>query len=155
MFDACDAALIIGDPALYLDAEAHGVQKVDLGQEWTAMTGLPFVWAFWAGRPSVVDTDAVAALTIARDQGVAASDSIADDYCGPERAPLGRRYLRENIYYHLREREESGLRRYYELAAKHGLIDAPREVQTYSTTATVSEQEIKRPGAHEVFQDPY
>ena len=59
MFAACDAALIIGDPALYWIAEAHGVQKIDLGAEWTAMTGLPFVWAFWAGRPGVLDSAGV------------------------------------------------------------------------------------------------
>lgn len=147
MFRECDAALIIGDPALYLDPAAHGVRKVDLGAEWTAMTGLPFVWAFWAGRPDVLDARHVEALTGARDHGVAASDEIAAGYCGPGRADLGRRYLRENIYYRLGEREEAGLRRYYELAAKHGLIDTAREVRAYSTTATrrfTQDQEIKR-----------
>jgi chorismate dehydratase len=123
MFRDCDAALIIGDAALYLDPAEHGVEKIDLGAEWTTLTGLPFVWAFWAGRPGVVSPDAVDALTEARDRGVAASDEIADAYCGAERAALGRRYLRENIYYHHGEREEAGLRRYYELAAKHGLIN--------------------------------
>jgi hypothetical protein len=33
----------------------------------------------------------------------------------------------------LQEREEAGLRRYYELAAKHSLIERAREVETYST----------------------
>ena len=147
MFRECDAALIIGDPALYLDPAAHGVHKVDLGAEWTAMTGLPFVWAFWAGRPDVLGGTHVQALTEARDRGVAASDAIAADYCGPARADLGRRYLRDNISYQLGEREAAGLRRYYELAAKQGLIDAAREVHTYSATATrhvTEDQETKR-----------
>ena len=126
-----DAALIIGDPALYLDADAAGVLKVDLGAEWTSMTGLPFVWAFWAGRPDVLRAEHVAALVDARDAGVEASDAIADDYCGPARAAQGRAYLRENIRYGLGEREEAGLRRYYELAAKHELIDRPRETRFY------------------------
>ena len=147
MFRECDAALIIGDPALYLDPESHNVQKIDLGSEWTAMTGLPFVWAFWAGRPDVLETRHVAALTEARDRGVAASDEIAADYCGPERAELGQRYLRDNIYYRMGEREEAGLRRYYDLAAKHRLIDTVRELTTYSTTATrrlTEDHEIRR-----------
>ncbi len=114
MFRECDAALIIGDPALYLDPAAHGVVKIDLGTEWTAMTGLPFVWAFWAGRPGVLSPEALTELTHARDRGVAASDEIADAYCGTERAALGRAYLKDNIYYQLREREEAGLRRYYD-----------------------------------------
>ena len=131
MFQECDAALIIGDPALYLDPTEYGVEKIDLGREWTAMTGLPFVWAFWAGRPDALPAEAVEALAEARDRGVDASDRIAAEYCGPERAELGQAYLRENIYYHLHEREEAGLRRYYELAAKHGLIERAREVTTY------------------------
>ena len=40
--------LVIGDPALYFDGDAP---RLDLGEEWTGVTGLPFVFAFWAGRP--------------------------------------------------------------------------------------------------------
>src|SRR6478609_8667872 len=53
MLERCDAALLSGDPALFLDHAAAGLRKVDLGDEWTSMTGLPFVWAFWAGRSGV------------------------------------------------------------------------------------------------------
>jgi chorismate dehydratase len=126
MLAACDAALIIGDPALYLAPRENGVEKIDLGEAWTDMTGLPFVWAFWAGRPGIVSPEAVRALTEARDAGVAASDEVAAAYCGPGRAALGQVYLRENIQYGLGDSEIAGLRRYYELAARHGLIDAPR-----------------------------
>jgi chorismate dehydratase len=123
MLRECDAALIIGDPALYFESPAADVTKIDLGEEWTALTGLPFVWAFWAGRPHVVSPDVVAALTDARNAGVAASDQIADEYCGPSRAALGRAYLKDNIQYVLGSREEAGLRRFYELSEQHGLID--------------------------------
>ena len=58
---------------------------------------------------------------------MAASDEVAADYCGPERAALGQAYLRENIQYVLGDREIAGVRRYYELAARHGLIEPPRE----------------------------
>ena len=119
----CDAALIIGDPALFLDHEARGLLKIDLGWEWTAMTGLPFVWAFWAGRGMALTPEQVGALAAARDGGVAHADQLATAYCGPHRAELGRRYLRENIKYLLGEREEAGLRKYYELAEKHGLVE--------------------------------
>jgi chorismate dehydratase len=121
-----DAALIIGDPALFLDHEAAGLHKVDLGQEWTSMTGLPFVWAFWAGRPGVLSPDAVKTLARARDAGVAASDAVAAAYCGPERAARGQAYLRENIQYTVGEREVAGLQKYYELAEKHGLVEQAR-----------------------------
>jgi chorismate dehydratase len=131
MVERCDAALVIGDPALYLDHEAANLDKIDLGEQWTTLTGLPFVWAFWAGRPGALSAAAVAALTAARDAGVAASDEIADAYCGPARAALGRAYLRDNIRYTLDERAVAGLRKYYELAAKHGVIEHVRPIEFY------------------------
>jgi len=128
MLERCDAALIIGDPALFLDPGAQEVRKIDLGQEWTAMTGLPFVWAFWAGRPGAVSRERLDELLDARNAGVSSSDRIADDYCGPERSALCRRYLRENIKYVLGEREQAGLRRFYELARAHDLVEAMRPI---------------------------
>lgn len=133
MLRDCDAALLIGDPALFLDHEALGAAKIDLGEAWTSLTGLPFVWAFWAGRPGVVSPAAVAALRGARDRGVQASDDLAAAYCGPERAARGQAYLRDNIQYGFGEREEAGLRKYYELAARHGVVDATRAPSYYSS----------------------
>jgi len=117
---------LIGDPAFDADHEALGLEKIDLGEAWTALTGLPFVWAFWAGRPGGVDAGAVAALQAARDAGVAASDAIADAYCGPARAALGRAYLRENMKYGLGADERAGLERFFEWAAEAGALRRAR-----------------------------
>jgi chorismate dehydratase len=127
MIAQCEAALVIGDPALYLEHERLGLSKIDLGEQWTNLTGLPFVWAFWAGRAGAVSQAAVDALTEARDAGIAASDAIATAYAGPARAALNRAYLRDNIRYVLDDRAEAGLRRYYELAATHDVIENRRE----------------------------
>ncbi|MCA1562731.1 MAG: menaquinone biosynthesis protein [Acidobacteria bacterium] len=123
MLARCDAALIIGDPALFFDHAAAGVLKVDLGEQWTAMTGLPFVWAFWAGRRRALTAEAIDALTEARDAGVRQSDALAAAFCGPARAARAQAYLRDNIRYTLGPREEVGLMRFYELAAKHSLVE--------------------------------
>jgi chorismate dehydratase len=129
--EGVDAALLIGDPALFLDHEAAGFTRIDLGAEWTRLTGLPFVWAFWAGRRDAIDAAGVAALQEARDAGVADADAIADAYCGPDRASVCRRYLRDNIKYRLGDRETEGLRRYYELAAEHGLVERGRPIEVF------------------------
>jgi chorismate dehydratase len=129
--EGCDAALLIGDPALFLDHEAAGLTRIDLGAEWTRLTGLPFVWAFWAGRAGAVDAAGVAALQAARDAGVDDSDAIADAFCGVERAAVCRAYLRDNIKYRLGDRETQGLRRYYELAARHGVVEISGRVEFY------------------------
>lgn len=131
MLRRCDGALLIGDPALFFDHANAGVTKLDLGREWTRLTGLPFVWAFWAGRPDVLSIDHVGELTEARDRGVQASDGIAAEYCGPQRAARGQAYLRENIRYTLGAREEAGLARFYELAVRHGVADAVRPLSWY------------------------
>jgi len=140
-----DAALLIGDPALFLDHVAAGLTKIDLGAEWTRLTDLPFVWAFWAGRPGAIDAAGVAALQEARDQGLKDSDAIAEAYCRPafarERGTAGfgaapdvnvcRAYLRENIKYWMGDRETEGLRLYYELAERHGVVTSSGRIDFY------------------------
>jgi predicted solute-binding protein len=54
MLGEADAALIIGDPALHLEPETLPFATLDLGAEWTSMTGLPMVFAVWAGRKEIV-----------------------------------------------------------------------------------------------------
>ena len=122
MLHRCDAALLIGDPALFLDHQRLGATKIDLGEEWKALTALPFVWAFWAGRRDALSAEALNALIVARDRGVAASGDVAAAYCGSDRAERGRAYLRENIQYVLGSREQAGLMKYYELARDHGVV---------------------------------
>ena len=85
MLGVADAALVIGDPALRIDPAAHGVEKIDLGEAWRTLTGLPFVYAAWTGRPGVLGPRHLAALAAARDAGLAAREAIAAD--GGRRRP--------------------------------------------------------------------
>ena len=43
-----DACVLIGDKGF--EADGTGLVDIDLGQAWTDMTGLPFVWAMWLGK---------------------------------------------------------------------------------------------------------
>jgi chorismate dehydratase len=127
MIASCDAALLIGDPALFLDHQARGLTKIDLGAEWRSMTGLPFVYAFWAGREGAVDPDGIRRLQCARDEGVQHPDEIAAAYSpGDARCTgIGAEYLRDNMQYGLGEPERAAIARYYHEAAALGLIPAP------------------------------
>jgi len=123
MLGRCDAALIIGDNALFQPPNVEHtlpVEVIDLGKAWTELTGLPFVYAFWAGRPGMLEPGDVEALQAARDAGVAASDDVACAYLRdmPARQALGMRYLRENIKYHLGAEEQAGLELFYRYAAE-------------------------------------
>ena len=124
MLIRADAALLIGDPALFTNESARGLLKVDLGTEWTGLTGLPFVWAFWAGRPGAVDAAACTALQQARDRGIASVEQIAHDFGGGDegREATARAYLSHHIRFDLGPQHEAALTRYYASAAKIGLV---------------------------------
>jgi predicted solute-binding protein len=123
MLAAADAALVIGDPALYFEGD---VPRLDLGEEWDRLTGLPFVYAFWAGRVGVVGPDEVAVLQASLQSGLAGVADIASSYngYGAGHGPLSESYLRRNIVFTLGRAEEAGLREFYRRA--HGLGLIPR-----------------------------
>jgi chorismate dehydratase len=133
MLARADAALVIGDPVLSFDAAAAGLHTIDLGSEWKALTGLPFVYAVWSGRPGVLGPAHVEALQAARQRGEAAIAAIAAREAGGDRRRTERvrRYLSDNLRYPLGEREIAGLRRFHELASDKGLVPGLRPLRFY------------------------
>ena len=127
MLGRADAALLIGDPALFAMIPP-GVRKIDLGAEWTEWTGLPFVWAFWAGRADAADGEVVAVLQEAADLGMQHSDEVADAYCVgyPRLQVVARAYLRRHLMFQFTPRALQGLEAYYWEAASLGLITGGR-----------------------------
>ena len=136
MLGRCDAALIIGDNALFQPPNLDrplAVEPIDLGQAWTEWTGLPFVYAFWAGRADALGPGDVTALQQARDAGVAASDEVAREYLweAPARQSVGARYLRDNIKYHLGDEERAGLELFYRYASEIDVAPASGGLRFY------------------------
>jgi chorismate dehydratase len=124
MLASCDAALIIGDNALFLDHVACGLNKIDLGAAWLELTGLPFVYAFWAGRPGTITGEDVSALQRSRDAGVVqAAEVAAEAYPDePRRRQVAERYLRDNMKYDLGDDARAGLELFYRYAAEAGCV---------------------------------
>jgi predicted solute-binding protein len=120
MLATAEAALVIGDPALEIDPSAASVEKLDLGEAWRALTGLPFVFAAWAGRAGALGPAHLRALGDARDRGLAAIDDIALAYAAGDATRTGtiRSYLRHNLRYQFGDRERAGLERFFALAAE-------------------------------------
>jgi chorismate dehydratase len=133
MTSACDAGLLIGDPAFDVDHEALGLSKIDLGEVWTQMTGLPFVYAAWTGRPAAVDDGVVLALQEAQSDGVAATEAIAEEYGAgdPRRAAKAAAYLRDNVKYGLGADEAAGLQIFLDYAADMGLAPRRRTLEFF------------------------
>jgi chorismate dehydratase len=128
-----DAGLLIGDPAFEADHVGLGLQKIDLGHEWTKMTGLPFVYAAWTGRPGAASADDVRALQDAQREGLGAVDLIAAEYARGDSARTAKaaRYLRDNVKYGLGADEAAGLQRFLDYAADLGLGPGRRALEFF------------------------
>jgi chorismate dehydratase len=135
MFEASDAALVIGDPAMRLEANAArlGLRIYDLAEEWREMTGLPFVFAVWAAREETCadERSSLPDFAAAKREGIAHDEEIAAHYAEELKLPQSEllSYLRENVNYDLDEENLAGLRNYFRLARECGLIEAERELK--------------------------
>jgi chorismate dehydratase len=138
LFDTADAALVIGDPAMRLEASARGLDlKIyDLAEEWRAMTGLPFVFAVWAVREDICDRSPglpslpglVDDLIAAKREGVDHIEQIATQYTSELELPSSELldYLSQNVNYDLDDENLRGMGAYFDLAHECGLIARPR-----------------------------
>ncbi len=106
-------AVVIGDAARNLPERL--TTRIDLGQVWKEWTGLPFVFAVWAGRKDLPH-EAIQGLRASAAKGL------------PERAsapPEDRTYLTEQMRYELDDRALMGLRRFAALGKAAGFF--PKE----------------------------
>lgn len=103
-------AVVIGDAARNLPERL--TWRVDMGRVWKEWTGLPFVFAVWAGRPDL-DPEALAGVREAAEKGLAwRADAPAAD----------RDYLMKNIRYELDDRALMGMYRFLALGQDAGLL---------------------------------
>ncbi len=136
-----DAVLLIGDAALDRGAPA-GWRITDLGNEWTRLTGLPFVYAFWVWRGPAVPRGLVEYFQNARELGLSHIDEIVRRFVraragardGPGAVPdtgfpqwnvecRWREYLSRVIQYDLGPLQIEGLSRFFSLLGGAGLHD--------------------------------
>ena len=124
MLDKNDAALIIGDPGMGF--RRRGLNVWDMAGLWKQHTGLGFVFAMWMIADEAVERARMVDFAGARDEGVAHLEEIVVSYERKIPMPVEelRNYLTENIVFNVDESMETGLRLYFELAFKHGLIDS-------------------------------
>jgi chorismate dehydratase len=135
MLGACDAALLIGDPALQVDRTRY--LTLDLAEEWVARTGKAFVFAFWAIRKQALSGRNGAAIAEvfkkSRDHGLWPKnlEAIAQEWA-PRlglTVEIVRVYLTHNIHYYLDPPCLEGLQLYYRLAAEVGALPQAPELQ--------------------------
>ncbi len=147
MLAQSDAAVLIGDTALqfmqenelpneikqkaFLKYGPEPLEVFDLAERWKFLTGLPFVFAFWAARQGFQDQKVAEALRESREYGVERIPEIAKRYA--ETLSLKEEFLREyltsNVHYYMDETCVESLRIFYEMAARVGAIKSVRPVE--------------------------
>ena len=144
MLTRCDAALLIGDPALQVDRTRY--LTLDLAEEWNRRTGKSFVFAFWAIRRAALagrDERSVAdAFRESRDHGLKQENlrSIVRDWSQRlELAePVVQAYLTENIHYQLDDPCLEGLALFYSLAEEVGALPRAPQLRFLEGVPSVS-----------------
>ena len=112
MLAVSDAALIIGDSALAIDPAALPFETLDLGAEWVKWTGLPMVFAVWAGKKALLTPKVAEAFRVSREWGRTHLDEMVTR-AAAERGfteDLVRRYFTQYIRYELGPRHLEGLK---------------------------------------------
>ena len=125
MLAQADACLLTGDTGLVADGTDLNV--LDLGRAWRRLTGLPFVYAAWLGRPESLTPHLIATLQAAKAWGLTQIDAIAAEEA--ERigmaVPQCRRYLTEVLDYDFGEEHQSALETFGAKAAAQQLLTDP------------------------------
>jgi chorismate dehydratase len=138
MLDKNDAALIIGDPGMGF--RRRGLNVWDMAGLWKQHTGLGFVFAMWMVRDDAIQRARMVDFSGARDEGIEHLEDIVASY--ERKIPMSveelRNYLTEKIVFNVDESMERGLRLYFELAFKHGLIERVKPLTFISDAKTQS-----------------
>lgn len=131
MLQSYDAALVIGDVAL--KARSYGLFTYDLAEEWQALTGKPFVFAFWGVRESSQVRDPFPFLD-SFEQGHGHLQEIVSEQSVKLQLPeeFLSSYLRESMNYSLDDDNLEGLELFYQSAHRCGLVSQPKEIEFLS-----------------------
>ncbi|HEX3319789.1 MAG TPA: menaquinone biosynthesis protein [Terriglobales bacterium] len=145
MLATCDAALLIGDPALQLDRSRY--VTLDLAEEWNKRTGKSFVFAFWAVRRDAIRDDQHAAeltriFRNSRDNGLRPQNLAQIAFEWAPRLALTEQevfdYLTRNIHYELDTDCLEGLQLYYQYASEIGALPRPPQLQFACSSSKIS-----------------
>jgi chorismate dehydratase len=137
MLTQADAAVVIGDPALYArqDRDARQARTgeelvyLDMAEEWRAQTGLPYISAVWCLSPAAggVPAETIAADCIrSRDNGLRHIDDLVAEWSPRMRLPADelRDYLGNNLHYTLDQECIEGMRGFFRTAAELRILPA-------------------------------
>lgn len=129
MLSTAEAGMIIGDGGML--ANTDGLFTIDLGAAWRKLTGLPFVYAVWIGRPDRLTPELVRTLQTAKEWGVTQLDTIAVEQAQRLQCPVSlcRQYLTEIMDYDLGEEELAGFAEFAARCRRHQVLLEDRAIE--------------------------
>jgi len=133
MLSDTEAALVVGDQALnYFDANPN---RLDLNDEWMDLTGLPFVYAFWAGRDMTITPDDLKMLLSSFKLGINNLEKISKDYAKKHQKNWAfyNEFFTQNISYSFSDEEKDGLNEFYNYAFFYGFTEFIPDLHFYTT----------------------
>jgi len=142
MLATCDAALLIGDPALKVDRTRYEVY--DLAELWRKQTGKAFVFAVWAARLAALGErpqglDVAAVFRESRDAGTRPDSiaAIARQWAPRVNLPEAEvtSYLTHNIHFTMDAECQDGLQLFFRFAAECGVISEAPDLRFFGTAA--------------------
>ena len=114
-----DAVLAIGDAARTM---SQMLNKIDLVDEWTDLTGLPYVHGFWVGRDGMLAPFEISLLVESARSGEKNLEAMGP---GPDRDYLA------HFEYDLGDQAVESLNEFYRLAYYHGILKDIPEVKFF------------------------
>ena len=122
---SASARLLIGDQAIRFRQENPQERVWDLSEDWTSVTGLPFVFALWLVRAEVANAAEIAErLRTLRtenlqrlNQLIARMSDFDSEFC--------LHYFRENLRFDFGEEGKAGLREFHRRCLACGIDVAP------------------------------
>ncbi|MGD0338708.1 MAG: MqnA/MqnD/SBP family protein [Bacteroidota bacterium] len=115
MLTKADAALLVGNAIFNLKDEAH---RLDLVDEWTDLTELPYIHGFWGYRPNALNLDDRRSLLSAREQGIQNLDSITRNITHPG---ISGEYLHQ-FSYEFNEEAVNSISEFFRYSFYYGII---------------------------------
>lgn len=134
MLQKADAALIVNLSPLKSPSAEHST--IDLVEEWSEMTGFPYVHGFWVGREEDMEEHHVKALIAAKNRGVEKIGDVIED-CSLQ-SPFSHDDLKnyfESFSYDFDEGEIESVSEFITFAYYHGVLNDVPEISFFESSA--------------------
>jgi chorismate dehydratase len=130
MLAKADAALLVGNTIFNLTGETNRLDPTD---EWTDLTGLPYVHGFWGYRPNALNINDRCSLLHAREEGVQNLAAISREFSHPG---ISEDYL-SRFSYTFNEEVAGSLSEFFRYSFYYGIIADIPEIR-FDTTENES-----------------